>query len=215
MNILVIGANGQIAQHFIKKIAQTEHNAVAMIRKEEQVDMLKASGANKVVVADLEKDFSHAFDGIDAVVFAAGSGGHTGADKTVMIDLWGAIKAIDETVKHNINRFVMISAMSTDDPDAGPESMRHYLVAKKLADDHLKSTNLKYTIVRPGLLTNDAMTGKVNLQEKISDYGDRAITREDVAAVLAEVIDKENTFKRTFELLNGDVPISEAVNNFS
>jgi NAD(P)H-dependent flavin oxidoreductase YrpB (nitropropane dioxygenase family) len=65
-----------------------------MIRNPKQTDELKALGAREVVVADLEGDFENAYQGIDAVIFAAGSGGHTGADKTILIDLWGAIKAM-------------------------------------------------------------------------------------------------------------------------
>lgn len=211
MNILIVGANGQIGRHLIEKLAETEHKSVAMVRKEEQVNELRDLGADEVVIGDLEKDFSHAFEGVDSVIFTAGSGGHTGADKTILIDLWGAIKTIDQAKKHNISRFLLVSSMNADTPDTGIESMKHYFVAKKLADDHLRSSGLDYTIVRPGGLLNEPATGKILLEEKIQDYGSREITREDVAAVLAEAVDLENTYKKTFEILNGETPIKEAL----
>ncbi|MGD6844574.1 SDR family oxidoreductase [Bacillus infantis] len=211
MNILIVGANGQIGRHLIGKLAETEHKSVAMVRKEEQVNELRDIGADEVVIGDLEKDFTHAFEGVDSVIFTAGSGGHTGADKTILIDLWGAIKTIDQAKKHNISRFLLVSSMNADTPDTGIESMKHYFVAKKLADDHLRSSGLDYTIVRPGGLLNEPATGKILLEEKIQEYGSREITREDVAAVLAEAVDLENTFNKTFEILNGETPIKEAL----
>jgi uncharacterized protein YbjT (DUF2867 family) len=211
MNILIVGANGQIGRHLIEKVAETEHKSVAMVRKEEQADALKKLGADEVVIGDLEKDFSHAFKGVDCVIFTAGSGGHTGADKTILIDLWGAIKTIELAKEHKISRFLLVSSMNADTPDTGIESMKHYFVAKKLADDHLRSSGLDYTIVRPGGLLNEPATGKILLEEKIQEYGSREITREDVAAVLAEAVDLENTYKKTFEILNGKTPVKEAL----
>ncbi|MCM3714850.1 SDR family oxidoreductase [Halalkalibacter oceani] len=209
MDILVVGANGQVARHLLSKLKELGHSPVAMIRKEEQAEELLKLGAARTVVADLEGDISAAFAGVDAVIFAAGSGGHTGADKTILIDLWGAIKTIDEAEKHGIKRFVMLSSMGTVDPDKS-DRIRHYLVAKKLADDHLKRSGLDYTIVRPGSLTNDPAQGKIKLEPEIK-VRDNTITREDVAIVLANVVEREQTIHKTFEILNGDTPIVEAL----
>ena len=88
MDVLVIGANGQVGRNIVKELADTNHNAVAMVRKEEQKAKMEELGASKVVLADLEEDFSNAFDNVDAVIFAAGSGPKTGAEKTLTIDLW-------------------------------------------------------------------------------------------------------------------------------
>ncbi|WP_413380277.1 SDR family oxidoreductase [Alkalihalobacillus sp. 1P02AB] len=210
MNVLLVGANGQVAKEAIKELKDQGHTTYAMIRKKEQADLLKKIGADEVILADLEQDFSHAFEGIDAVIFAAGSGGTTGADKTILIDLWGAIKVVDETIKHKIKRFVMLSSMGTVDPDKS-DRIRHYLVAKKLADDHLKRSNLNYTIVRPGSLSNDEPLGKIKLEEEIKNR-DNTITRADVAKVLVSVLEKENTYRKTFEILNGEEEIESALN---
>ncbi|GAF66742.1 NAD dependent epimerase/dehydratase [Bacillus sp. TS-2] len=209
MNILVVGANGQVAKETIKELKAQGHQVKAMIRNEEQSDLLKKQGADEIVIADLEKDITHAFVDVDGVIFAAGSGGKTGADKTILIDLWGAMKVIDQTVAHSIKRFVMLSSMGTVDPDKS-DQIRHYLVAKKLADDYLKQTDLDYTIVRPGSLTNDKPTHQIKLEEEI-EVRDNTITRADVASVLVAVLEKENTYQKTFEILNGDVDINTAI----
>ncbi|ARK29481.1 SDR family oxidoreductase [Halalkalibacter krulwichiae] len=209
MKVLVIGANGQVARHTLSKLKEEGHQVVAMIRDSSQADELVKLGADETVVADLEASFDHAFDHVDAVIFAAGSGGHTGADKTILIDLWGAIKAIDTAERMGVKRFVMLSSMGTVDPDKS-DRIRHYLVAKKLADDHLKRSNLTYTIVRPGSLTNEQAEQVIKLEEEIQ-IRDNAIKREDVAIVLARVVNLENTFGKTFEILNGKTTINDAL----
>ncbi|RSL32717.1 SDR family oxidoreductase [Salibacterium salarium] len=213
MNILVVGANGKVARNVVKILAeQSNHNVTAMLRKEEQVSDLKELGADHIAMADLEGEISHAFNGVDAVIFAAGSGPHTGPDKTVLIDLWGARKTIDETKKHNIKRFVMISSIRSEDPESGPVQMRHYLVAKKLADEYLLNSGLDYTIVRPGPLSNDDPVGTVHIAPRVEDLS-ASVSRADVADVTAQIIDDTNTYHKSFDLLGGSTPINEAVKN--
>jgi uncharacterized protein YbjT (DUF2867 family) len=155
MHIVIIGANGKIGRQLIQLLAGTEHRVRAMIRKEEQAPELKRLGADEIVVADLEKDFDHALQGCSAVVFTAGSGSHTGPDKTELVDRLGAIRSIEKAEALGIDRFIMVSSMYADRPEDGPERIRHYFRAKGAADDRLRDSKLNYTIIRPGRLTND------------------------------------------------------------
>lgn len=211
MNILVIGANGQIGSKIVNKIHDNSpHDAIAMVRKESQKEQFEKKGI-KTVLADLEKDFSHAFEGNNAVIFAAGSGGDTGADKTEAVDKEGAQKAVDLAVKHKFIRFMMISAFGADfKSDEWPEKMHHYYSAKSAADDYLQQTNLNYTIIKPGMLTDDAPKGKVDYGER-TDERSGSIPRADVAEVLVKSIDAENTYGKSLELLSGKYSIEEAI----
>ncbi|MEQ8472184.1 MAG: SDR family oxidoreductase [Marinoscillum sp.] len=210
MKVLVIGANGKIGKRLIKKLKQSPHNPVAMLRKEEQVAELNKKGI-QTVLADLEGNFEHAFEGVNAVVFTAGSGGHTGADKTHLVDRLGAKKAVDMAVKHNLDRFIMVSAFGADySSDKWPDSMRHYYEAKADADNHLMQTNLNYTIIKPGRLTDESGTNNISIgvdvgQEKGS------IPRADVATVIEKIITKDNTFKNAYELVSGETSIDRAL----
>ncbi|WP_018921586.1 SDR family oxidoreductase [Salsuginibacillus kocurii] len=211
MKVLIVGANGKVARHVVEKLGNdANHTAIAMVRKEEQVKDMEELGADKTVIADLEGDISHAFSEAEAVIFAAGSGPSTGADKTMLIDLWGALKTIDEAQKQGISRYIMLSAMRADEPEAGPEKIRHYLVAKKLADDHVRGSGLDYTVVRPGPLTNDEPTGSVQLEPLLKGT-EGAITRADTAEVLVETLERNNTYGKTFDVLNGERAITEAI----
>src|SRR5690625_2083248 len=117
MKVLVVGANGQVGKHLVEKIQNSESiQAKAMIRKAEQAKYFEDLGAETVLV-DLEDETSkitEAAKGVDAVVFTAGSGPSTGPDKTMLIDLDGAVKTIDATKEAGVNRFIMVSSFETD-----------------------------------------------------------------------------------------------------
>ncbi|MGN8158712.1 SDR family oxidoreductase [Salinisphaera sp. SWV1] len=209
MHVLVVGAHGKIGRRFIHAVDGSGHTARAMIRDSGQMDEMKAIGTTDVVVADLEGDCSAALAGCDAVVFTAGSGGHTPPEKTEDVDRNGAISIIDQAVSAGVRRFVMVSSMNADTPEKGAEKMQHYFRAKGAADNHLRSTDLEYTIVRPGKLTEDDGTGHVDIAKDLGRYGE--IPRDDVARVLLMTLDSPNTIGQHFEVLSGDTPIDKAL----
>ncbi|MGO1501537.1 MAG: SDR family oxidoreductase [Marinobacter sp.] len=211
MHVLIAGANGQIGQHLLREMADSDHEARAMIRHPEQGPELQQLGATETVVGDLEQDCSEAMKGCDAVIFAAGSGPHTGPDKTTDVDQNGAIRLIDTAKENGINRFIIVSSMGAEEPDNGPEKLQHYLRAKHNADEHLKKSGLHYTIVRPGQLTNDEGTGKVAVRERHESVG--KISRQDVGRVLLAALDADTTVNQVFEVVSGDTPIADALAN--
>lgn len=121
MTTLVIGANGQIGKQFCELAQQAGTPIKAMIRSEKQVPWFNERGID-TVIADLEDDFSHAFEGCDQVVFTAGSGPHTGPDKTLLIDLYGAIRAADIAKHKGLSRYLMISAIRAENPWKRPKN---------------------------------------------------------------------------------------------
>lgn len=212
MNVLVIGANGHTGRHIVKELSSSsQHFVRAMIRKTEQAKDMEELGA-RPIVADLEQDFSYALENVNAVIFAAGSGGSTGDDKTLTIDQEGAKKAVDYAKKMGIERFVMLSSMGADNPSSGPDALQFYLKAKGAADAYLKESGLNYTIVRPGALSFDEGKGKIEASTSIEDKS-RNISREDVAKVLVDSLTIEETNHKVFEILSGDTPVEEALKN--
>lgn len=206
MKVLIIGANGQIGSLLVDQLQNSEHEPVPMVRKEADIETFKKKGTSPVL-ADLEEEIGHAFEGVDAVVFAAGSGADTGKDKTELVDKKGAIKAIDEAKAKGVDRFVMVSAFGADfEPREWPASMKHYYEAKSTADNHLMSSGLDYTILKPGRLTNEGGHGKVDIGERTKDR-EGAIPREDVAMTIKAVLNQPNTYGASYELLEGDMPI--------
>ena len=212
MNVLVVGANGAVGRKVIAQLKDTEHSSVALVRKEAQVSELENTGADKVVVADLEGDISNAFDNVDAVIFAAGSGGSTGADKTLLVDLWGSKKVVDAASKNGVKKLVQLSATDSPDPDNESDVMRPYAVAKHMSDYYIEQSDLNYTIVRPGPLQDDEGTGKIDASFSIEgDPNGYTIPRDDVATTLINALDLTQLDKQVVYIQSGDTTIREAL----
>ena len=209
-NVLVAGANGTTGKLIVSYLRESQYyNPVAMVGKQEQQKQFKIQEVD-TVLGDLEKDLSRAVKGIDKVIFAAGSGAHTGPDKTIDVDQEGAKNLIDESKKANVKKFVMLSAINADNPESS-DSLRHYLKAKRNADNFLKNSGLNYTIVRPGALTNEAGTRKI---EAALDVERGEVTRDDVAYTLVHVLNDDVAQNATFEMIEGDQRIEDAIKEF-
>ncbi|PYE44242.1 SDR family oxidoreductase [Paenibacillus barcinonensis] len=213
MNVLVIGANGQIGKHLIEQLAQEgKHQVTAMIRKPQQADALEKLGA-QVVMGDLEgtvDELAEVMKDQNAIVFTAGSGGSTGADKTLLIDLDGAVKTMEAAEKQGVSRFILVSAYGADQRSKWPEEIKPYYVAKHFADRAMLASDLNYTIIRPGGLKNEPGTGKVATGV---DLKPGSIAREDVARVIAASLQEEKTYRMAFDLVAGEQSVSDALGN--
>ncbi|AYC30286.1 SDR family oxidoreductase [Paenisporosarcina cavernae] len=213
MKALIVGANGQVGKHLVSFIKDQENvEAKVMIRKEEQAPHFKELGV-ETVMADLEGDIpaiAKAAEGVDAIVFTAGSGPKTGDDKTILVDLDGAVKTIEAAKKAGVKRFIMVSSYDTtrEAIQSSDSSFAPYVVAKHYADEWLRATDLDYTIVHPGALTNDSGTGNVNVATKVEPHD---IPREDVARVILECLVNESTIGKEFQVVSGDVDVKEAI----
>jgi len=220
MNVLLIGANGQIGRILAEKLdGNDEFNLTAAYRKDDQINRAQANGLD-VAKVDLEKDMKHleeVMKGIDSVIFAAGSGGSTGPEKTIMVDLDGAVKAIEAARRQDVSRFVMVSAMNADRREVWSYGIEgntpsYYHAAKHYADKWLTNSDLDYTIVRPSSLTNEDGTGKVIANEFLETEGrDMEIPREDVASVIVASLQNDNTINKSFDLSGGNDSIEDAV----
>lgn len=206
---LIIGASGQIGQLVTKALAETGEPVRALVRNKGKLDHLKGDGF-EIMEADLEGDFSQAFDDIDNVIFVAGSGGSTGADKTLLIDLWAAKKAVDYAKATNVKQFIMVSSIGADDPEAIESDIKPYLVAKHMADQYLMASGVPFTIVRPGPLTNDGGQGKITIKRP-SSREEMAIPRADVAKSVLFILSKDGLDGKIFELFGGTYDVDNVL----
>ncbi|MEC7785056.1 MAG: SDR family oxidoreductase [Bacteroidota bacterium] len=209
-NVLVAGANGTTGKLIVSYLDQSQYyNPVAMVRKQEQQKQFKIQGID-TVLGDLEKDLSKAVKGIDKVIFAAGSGGNTGPEKTIDVDQEGAKRLIDASKDVEVKKFIMLSSINADNPESS-ESLRHYLEAKRKADNYLKNSGLNYTIVRPGTLKNEEGTRKI---EAALDVEHGEVTRDDVAYTLVHVLNDDVAQHAVFEMVEGEQRIEDAIKEF-
>lgn len=212
--IVVIGGHGKIAQLLARTLAESGHAVTSIIRNPAHSDAIAALGATPVVLdiesASTEMIGEH-LSGADVVVFSAGAGGGNPA-RTYAVDRDAAIRCIDATAALTPTpRFVMVSYFGAG-PDHGvPEdnSFFPYAEAKAAADQHLRASSVPWTIVAPGGLTDGPATGAIVTRAQGSSGG--AVSRADVAAVLAAVIDAPASVGKTYEFVAGPTPIEAAV----
>ncbi|MFF7128344.1 MULTISPECIES: SDR family oxidoreductase [unclassified Streptomyces] len=212
MRIVIAGGHGQIALRLERLLSARRDDVAGIIRNAEQSDDLRAAGAEPVLLdlesASVEEVAAH-LQGADAAVFAAGAGPGSGATRKDTVDRGAAVLFADAAVRAGVRRFVVVSSMGADPAHEGDDVFDVYLRAKGAADAYVtRQDALDWTILRPGTLTNDAGTGQVRLE---AHTGRGSIPRDDVAAVLAELVDTSATAGLTLELISGSTPVSVAV----
>ncbi|MDR3081527.1 MAG: SDR family oxidoreductase [Streptomyces sp.] len=212
MRIVIAGGHGQIALRLERLLAARGDEVAGIIRRAEQADDLRAVGAEPIV-CDLEststEEVAGHLEGADVAVFAAGAGPGSGTERKHTVDRSAAILFADAAERAGVRRFVVVSSMGADPEHTGDEVFDVYLRAKGEADAYVRAhKSLDWTILRPGSLTSDAGKGLVRLE---AHTGRGTIPRDDVAAVLAELVDMPATAGLTLELVNGSTPVSVAV----
>ncbi len=220
MRIVIAGGHGKIAQLLERQLSTAGHDPVGIVRNTDHVADLEKVGA-RALVLDLESTdvatLAGHLDGADAVVFAAGGGGSSGAERKLTIDRDGAILLADAAEAAGVSRYVLVSAMHTDDfdakraelPAADDDVFQVYLRAKSEADANVRARDgLDWTIVRPGTLTDDPATGTIAVGSRL-DSGQ--ISRADVADVIATSLIEGTAVKTQFEVTAGEIPIGDAL----
>ncbi len=213
MEIVIVGGHGQIARKLGKQLVERGDAARGVIRNPDHADELRADGIEPIV-ADIEDpdttgaSLAGALRDATAVVFAAGSGPGQPAERKWAVDHGGVVKTIDACRHAGIDRLVIVSSIGTDDPPDDDDIFSVYLRAKAQADADVRASGLHYTIVRPGMLTDEPGHGRIHAARHV-ERG--AISREDVAATLLAVLDDPSTVGRTFEVVGGPDEIVAAV----
>lgn len=208
--ILLIGGHGKVALLTAPLLVARGHEVDSVIRNPDHADDVRSVGAEPVV-ADVESMDVEALTDLardhDAIVWSAGAGGGS-QERTYAVDRDAAIRTMQAAEAAGVRRYVMVSYVGSgidEVPEDNP--FHHYAVAKAEADDHLRSTGLDWTVLGPSALTMDEGTGRIEITEEEATE----VSRADVAAVVAEVLEREDTFGRTIRFNGGGSPIAEAV----
>lgn len=209
--IVIIGGHGKVALHLARLLADRGDETTSVIRNPDQAGDIEQAGGTPLVL-DVENadtdEMAAAFEGADAIVWSAGAGGGS-AERTYAVDRDAAQRAIDAAAQAGVRRFVMVSWIgSTPDHGIDPEdSFYAYADAKLAADDHLRASDLDWTILGPGTLTLDPPSGRITT----APQGKGEVSRADVAAVAAAVLVQPATVGRFIRFGAGDTLIAEAI----
>lgn len=208
MRITLFGGHGKIALLLAPLLVDAGHEVRSVIRNADHSADVEAAGATAVLSSVEEADtttLTSLLSGTDAVVWSAGAGGD--AARTVAVDQDAAIRSMEAAQTAGVRRYVMVS-FSGAFPEhrvAEDNPFRVYQDAKIAADEHLRRTDLNWTILAPGTLTDEPGHRAVN-PAATSRSGDEA-ARELVAQVALAVLEDPRASRRTLIFGSGDVPL--------
>jgi uncharacterized protein YbjT (DUF2867 family) len=211
MDVVIAGGHGKVARRLAALLVARGDRVRGLIRNPEHASDLRADGSAPVV-CDLEaagiEELAAAIAGADAVVFAAGAGPGSGAQRKLTLDRDGAIKLLEAARSAAVERYVMVSSIGAEDPPDGDDVFSVYLRAKAQADAALAASDRAWTIVRPGLLTDEPGTGRVRLT---AEPVRGEVSRDDVAATLAAILHEPRSVRQTLYVIAGADPIEQAL----
>lgn len=223
MRIAIIGGHGKVALELHPLLSEAGHEVDAIIRNPEQQAAVAELGATPVV-ADVQslstEELTELLRDHDAVVWSAGAGGGD-PERTYALDRDAAIRSMDAAAAAGVPRYLMVSYVGASTEHGVPEDNAFfaYAEAKGAADEHLRGTDLAWTIVAPGPLSLEAPTGHLLVvgygpqdgDRDESQIGQSQVSRADVARVIAAVLERDDLGGQMIEFVNGQTPIDEAL----
>jgi uncharacterized protein YbjT (DUF2867 family) len=215
MRVVIAGGHGQIALRLTRLLSADGHQVVGVVRNPDHEADIAAAGGQAAVL-DLEQAdvaaVAEVLAGADVAIFAAGAGPGSGNARKDTVDRGAAALFADAAEAAGVRRHIQVGSMGADLAPSltDDETFTVYLRAKWAAEEDLRARDLDWTVLRPGSPTDDPGTGTVSLADKT---GRGRITRDDVALVLAGLCDTPAAIGRTLELIAGETPVREALEN--
>lgn len=216
--IAIIGGHGKVALHLSTLLTEEGHSVTSFIRNPDHAGDVAATGATPSVL-DVENSttaaIAESLRDHDAVVWSAGAGGGN-PERTYAVDRDAAIRSMDAAAEAGVGRYIMVSYLGAS-PDHGvpaDNSFFAYAEAKAAADEYLRGTQLAWTILGPGSLTDKPGTGQIDV-DPAPGQGTGQTSRSNTAIVAAAVLDLPETAGRTIEFRDGTLPVSAALQPLS
>ena len=212
-NYLIIGGHGKVALLAAPLLAAEGHTVTSVIRNPEHAADVEAAGA-RALVLDVETasqdELARAVAGQDGIVWSAGAGGGNPA-RTYAVDRDAAIRSMDAAAQAGVRRYVMVSYQGARTDHGVPEdsSFFPYAEAKAAADEHLRASELDWTILGPGKLTLDEPTGSIAVGPRAGDDANRDTSRGNVAETIRAALAEPKTSGQQIEYTDGPTPVGE------
>jgi uncharacterized protein YbjT (DUF2867 family) len=220
--VLVVGATQNTGLEVVRELLARGQPVVATVRSSSNTAALDALGVKKVVMDAM--DAQQVRDTIvaerySAVISTVGTAardlperrnlmtalfeGPAKMDPAKRPDYVGNRNLIDATKAAGIRRFVFVTVIGTGNSfDAAPVPARRGLMdiipLKNKAEDHLRSSGLDYTIIRPGGLGPRALaaTHTARLTEDPASFS--YIARKDLARLVVDALGDATTVGHTY-----------------
>ena len=201
--VLVVGASGGTGRFIISQLEEQGYEVVPTSRNPERAAAtVGGEFAWREMNLTSRESVEAAVRDVDFVITAHGATEAEGPNDPEQVDWIGTRYLIDAAGKIGVKHYVMISAASAGNPDS-PLNARfgNVLIWKGRAEDYLRNSGLRYTIVRgPGLRDNPGGQQPIVLEQAGS--GRRLLEREDLATVTVATLNNDAAMGKTFVARN-------------
>ena len=207
MKVLVIGGTRGTGREVVAAAHAAGHELTLLARNAERIS-LPVTGV-RIVVGDAgdADDLERAVAGQDAVVWTVGVGP---TRRPVHLFSRSTQFLLAAMAKHRVRRLVCVTGIGAGDSRGHggylydrivqPLFMKTVYEDKDRQEAMLRGSDLDWTIVRPGALTNGPATGLARALTDLSGVTAGKVSRADVAAFIVENLDT-GEFRRTAVLL--------------
>ena len=194
MKVVIFGANGKTGLLVVEQALAKGHQVIAYIRRPGSIRI--DNPKLKIVVGNLNETLKmkDTINGADACISALGTGSLTKHSPEMMNGIKNIV-SIMETAK--VNRIIYLSSLGAGDSlYLIPQPLRFILckvfLRVTLADHNTNentiiNSNLNWTLVRPGSLTDGQLTGNLKHgSENVRLKGSNSISRANVASFIIQ-----------------------------
>jgi uncharacterized protein YbjT (DUF2867 family) len=208
MKVLLIGAHGRTGGIIARRLYEESWPYRAFLRKSAHKSEFAAMGA-EIVLGDLTHDFSHAFDGITHVIYAAGSADTEGVQQEREVDRDAVMRTADYARRRRVQQLIVVSALSAYHPERSSFALRHYARMKREADEYVTRRGVPYAILRPGPLSDAPARGRIALADEDTAFMP-PVSRDDIAELALRCITHGVT-DRVIGVVGGIIPLDAAL----
>lgn len=198
-HVLVIGASGGIGRETLSAALDAGHRVRAFSRSANEIDLENSYLEKHSGDAMNEAGIDAALDGIDVVVQTLG----IGADelfKSVNLFSKSTRILIAAMQRRNVRRLIVVTGFGAGDSREAIGCLQRIPFRlflgrayndKDVQERLIKESGLDWTIVRPGILTKGARTGRYRVLVEPSQWRNGVISRADVADFIVRSIDDD------------------------
>lgn len=192
MNVLILGANGQIAKHAIEMLLPNGRMNLTLFAR--NADQLKAKKAEYNIIEG---------DVLDSKIVSAAMNGQDIVYVNLSGELDKQVKVIVEAmIANHVKRIILISSLGIYDEIPGEfgkwnkKMIGAYLPPYRKSADILEASDLDYTIIRPAWLT-DYDEVNYEITEKGSSFKGTEVSRKSIAFLIAKLFEHPELHIRT------------------
>ncbi|HVZ04588.1 SDR family oxidoreductase [Hyphomicrobium sp.] len=205
--ILVIGASHGVGLETVKAGLAAGHQVRAFARSAPTIDLTDPKLTKITGDARVRGEVAAAVQGVDAAIYAVGSTNPSDLifGTTLFSDSTRVL--VDAMQDARVRRLLMVTGAGAGNSRGRinvlydnlifPLMLQRVYNDKDVAEDMVMKSNLDWTIVRPGLLTNKPATGRYKVLTEMKDWCGGLISRADVADFLIKHFDDPTLIGKT------------------